>query len=159
MPLAFSITESMSGSHHFVDTSLGDASDRRLSLRIRCGGAIQSVLNPLSARFLNYDAEGVIRVEGLDETEVPCRGWLRLDYFRDHKIVYKLDFEHGGKPFQFTGEKTHIEFRRPLQLMRAHMTCHGAITDERGRIVSKSVIHSDPGQVANLLRSLRFSSV
>ena len=157
MPLAFSITESMSGSHHFVDSSLGDSVDRRLSLRIRWGGGVQSVFNPLSARFLNYDTQGVIVVEGLSDGEIPCKGWLRADYFRDHKIVYKLDFDHNGKPYQFTGEKTQVELRRPLQLMKAHMTCHGVITDERGRIVSKSVIHSDPGQVADLLKSLRLS--
>ena len=35
---------------------------------------------------------------GLSDGEIPCKGWLRADYFRDHKIVYKLDFDHNGKP-------------------------------------------------------------
>ena len=159
MALAFSITETMTGSHHFVEPSLGDGSDQSLIVRIRWGGELSAVLNPLSARFLNYDAEGSIFIEGLASEEIPCSGWLRLDYFRDHKIVYRLDFKHDGHVFHYTGEKTNVHLRRPLQLVKTHTTCYGAVTNERGQTISKSIIHFKPSSMPAFLRSLRLKLV
>lgn len=153
MGLSFQMTECMRGTHHFVDPARGDASDRSLYFRIRWSGQLASVLNPLSSEFLRYAAEGVILVEGLTSGEVPCNGTLVLDYVREHKITYALQFDH----YRFIGEKVDVRLTRPVMLIKTHTTCYGRIEDEQGKIISRSVVHFEPEDALGFLASTRVS--
>lgn len=155
MPFTFHIDEVMKGNHHFVDPSYGDATDRPCSFRLRWGAPLLASINPLSSRFMRYDASGVIEADGLTDGAVDCSGTLELDYFGDQKITYDLRFEARGRPFRYLGEKTHVDLRHPLLLIKTHTTCYGAITDDADRFVSKSVLHFDVFSVGKFARSLR----
>jgi hypothetical protein len=157
MAVVVRLTETMRGTHHFVDSSLGNAEDRKFYFRIQWGGAVSSVLNPLSPDFLRYDADGIIFVEGLDSSELRCKGSLELDYLREHKLTYRLNFEHQGRLFRYTGEKTNVRLTHPVMLVKTHTTCYGRIVDDQSRIVSKSVAHFEPESIAEFLTSFRLS--
>jgi hypothetical protein len=155
MPLAFKITETMRGAHHFVDPTRGEAIDRPMHFVIDWGAPIASSINPLSQRFMSYAASGVITVDGLTSGEVPCEGSLEIDYLGLRKIVYELVFQAGGQTFRYKGEKTNVDLLRPLQLVKTHTTCYGSIVDESGHIVSKSVVHFEPETMWPFLSSFR----
>jgi hypothetical protein len=157
MHLRFTITETMTGLHHFVDPALGDPADRRFYFRIVWGGRPTKVLNPLSPDFLFYDADGVVFAEGLGPDEIPCKGTLRLDYFGTRKITYTLHFDHGGHSYRYVGAKVNVDLRNPLMLVKTHTTCYGEVTDETGKVVSKSVLHFEPESMAAFLTSVRVS--
>jgi hypothetical protein len=158
MALMLSMTECMRGVHHFVDPALGDASDRELYFRIQWGAPLRAALNPLSPGFLRYQAHGAIFVQGLGAAELPCAGSLRLDYVREHKIIYDLRFEHEGRALRYLGEKTDVRLTRPLMLVKTHTTCYGRILDEAGRILSRSVVHFEPSATLQFLASTRLSA-
>jgi len=151
MGLSFQLTECMRGAHHFVDPVLGDASDRNLYFRIRWSGQLASVLNPFSSEFLLYQAQGAILVDGLTQGEAPCKGTLKLDYLREHKLTYTLVFDR----WRFIGEKLDVRLSRPVMLIKTHTTCYGRIEDERARIVSRSVVHFEPADAFGFLASTR----
>lgn len=155
MSIAFAITETMRGVHHFVDPARGPAVDRPFHFRIDWGAPITSSLNPLSGRFMRYEAEGELFADGLTPRIVACRGALAIDYLAEHTITYELDFEAEGKPWHFVGQKTDVRLLRPLQLIKTHTTCYGTITDDTGTIVSRSVVHFPPETTLPFLRSFR----
>jgi len=149
------ITETMRGVHHFVDPARGEANDRTFYFKIDWGGAPLEVLNPVSSRFLVFDAEGVILVAGLTEGEIPCRGMLTLDYFRARKLRYELDFLVDGEPYYYVGEKVNVDLRRPLLLIKTHTTCYGTLRNRDGAIVSRSVVHFEPEAMGPFIKSVR----
>lgn len=157
MALVVTLTETMRGTHHFVDPALGDGSDLEFYFQIRWGGVMATVLNPLAPGFLRYDAEGVIFAQGLHDSELPCRGELELDYLHQHKITYRLNFEHQGKLLRYFGDKTDVNLLRPIMLIKTHTTCYGRIVDEQDRILSRSVLHFEPESIARFLASVRVS--
>jgi hypothetical protein len=155
MTLSFTITETMSGVHHFVAPSQGDASDRAFYFRLDWGAERASQLNPWSPDFLEFPAQGVIFVEGLTSAEVPCQGTLKLDYFRSQTLTYTLDFEVAGKRHHFVGQKRKVNLANPLMLAKTHTTCYGTLTDAGGRIVSRSITHFEPETLPAFLSSFR----
>lgn len=157
MAWLLSVTETMQGCHHFVDPQLGDASERLIWFRIKWGGVPSMVLNPLSPRFLDYDCDGVIQVDGLTPTAVPCKGSLHLDYRRRHAISYRLAFEVDGRLFRFNGEKRDVRLDRPWMLVKTHTTCYGELLDDKRRIISRSVLHFEPAMAREFLMSMRLS--
>jgi hypothetical protein len=159
MTLAFSVTETMRGVHHFVDPARGPAVDRPLHFRIDWGAPIRTALNPLSGQFMSHRAAGELFAEGLTPHPVACSGTLVVDYFRRHTITYDLDFSCEGERFNFLGEKVDVWLRRPLQLVKTHTTCYGTITNGAGAIVSRSVLHFPPETMRSFLLSLRLRRV
>lgn len=157
MAWLLSISETMRGTHHFVDPQLGDASERPFWFRIRWAGIPTLVLNPLSPRFLDYDCDGVIHADGLTSIPVPCKGSLHIDYRRAHAISYRLTFEADGRLFRFNGEKRDVRLDRPWMLVKTHTTCYGEIVDDQRRVVSRSVVHFEPSTAIDFLKSLRLS--
>ncbi len=155
MPLAFHLDEVMRGSHHFVDPSYGDAAERPCWFRLRWGAPLLASINPLSSRFLRYDAAGTIVVDGLTDEPAACTGTLELDYFGDKKITYDLHFSARGSTYRYLGEKTDVDLRHPLLLIKTHTTCYGAVTDDAGQFVSKSVLHFDLEHMAQFARTIR----
>ena len=155
MPLAFKITETMHGSHHFVDPAHGEAVDRPMHFTIDWGAPIASSVNPLSNRFMRYEASGTVAVDGLTSGEVPCTGSLEIDYVGLRKIIYDLAFQADGQTFRYRGEKTNVDLLKPLQLIKTHTTCYGTIVREDGRILSKSVLHFEPETMWPFLSSFR----
>ena len=155
MPLSFTITETMSGLHHFVDPARGDANDRRFYFRLDWGARRPEQLNPFGDRFLVFEADGYVLVDGLTAGEVPCTGTLALDYFGRHTITYTLDFEVDGEPYHFVGEKVDVNPLRPVMLVKTHTTCYGTLTDATGTIVSRSVTHFEPSAIVPFLTSFR----
>lgn len=151
------ISETMRGSHHFVDPALGAATDHRFYFIIDWGGLPLEVLNPLSSMFMVFDAEGVILVEGLTDGEVPCTGKLTLDYFGSRSLRYELDFEVGDRGYSYVGEKVDVDLRKPLLLVKTHTTCYGTLRRDDGAIVSRSVVHFEPEAIVPFLRSVRLS--
>ena len=155
MPLSFTITETMSGLHHFVDPERGDANDRRFYFRLDWGARRPSQLNPFGQEFLSFEATGQILVDGLTAGEVPCTGTLELDYFGRHTITYVLDFAVDGESYHFVGEKVDVNPLHPLMLVKTHTTCYGTLTDSTGTIVSRSVTHFEPRTLVPFLTSFR----
>ena len=155
MTLAFSVTETMRGLHHFVDPSLGPPDERPMYFRIDWGAPIGSALNPLSDGFMRHQATGTLFAEGLTPEPVPCTGALAVDYLRDHTITYDLGFSCAGAPYRYVGRKTDVYLRHPLQLIKTHTTCYGAITDAQGRTLSRSVLHFPPETALPFLMSFR----
>jgi hypothetical protein len=155
MPLSFSMTETMSGLHHFVDPARGDAYDRRFYFRLDWGARRAAQLNPLAPEFLELEARGYLFCEGLTDGEAPCAGMLKLDYLGRHTITYVLDFEVAGASYHFVGEKIDVDLRRPLQLIKTHTTCYGTLTDAAGKVVSRSVTHFEPETLLPFLASFR----
>jgi hypothetical protein len=155
MALVFHVDEIMKGTHHFVDPSYGDAAERPCWFRLRWGAPLLASVNPFSSRFLRYDATGVIEVDGLTDGQADCTGSLELDYFGDKKITYDLCFTARGMSFRYLGEKTHVDLRHPLLLIKTHTTCYGAITDPGDHFVSKSVLHFDLRRMVEFARSIR----
>ncbi len=149
------ITETMRGTHHFVDPELGEATDRLFYFTIDWGGSPLEVLNPISSRFLLFEAEGVILVEGLTPAEAPCRGTLTLDYFGGQRLRYELDFEVEGENYFYVGEKVDVDLRKPLLLIKTHTTCYGTLRRGDGTIVSKSVAHFEPEAILPFIKSVR----
>jgi hypothetical protein len=149
------ISETMRGSHHFVDSALGEATDRGFHFIIDWGGAPLEVLNPFSSRFMSFDTEGVIFVEGLTDGEVPCTGKLTLDYIRSRSLTYELDFDAGDERYHYTGRKVDVDLRRPLMLVKTHTTCYGMLRRDDGSIVSRSVVHFEPEELLPFVRSVR----
>jgi hypothetical protein len=155
MPLSFTITETMSGLHHFVDPARGDANDRRCWFRLDWGARRAAQLNPFGDEFLVFAATGQIFVDGLTDSDVPCRGTIELDYFGRHTITYELDFDVDGEAYHFVGEKLDVNPLSPLMLVKTHTTCYGTLTDATGVIVSRSVTHFEPRALVPFLTSFR----
>jgi hypothetical protein len=155
MSLSFTITETMSGLHHFVDPARGDANDRRFYFRLDWGARRGGQLNPFGPEFLVFDAAGQILVDGLTTGEVPCTGTLELDYFGRHTITYALDFEVDGERYHFVGEKVDVNPLHPIMLVKTHTTCYGTLTDSTGTIVSRSVTHFEPSAIVPFITSFR----
>ena len=158
MPIRMQVTETMKGLHHFVDPALGDATDRPLWFRIHWSGTPGRVLNPLSGGFMTYDAAGEILVAGLTDGPAPCLGTFSIDYIRKRKITYDLTFDAGDHAYRYVGEKTDVNLLRPLQLIKTHTTCYGTVTRDDGVVVSRSVIHFDPGDLLSLVTSFKLGA-
>lgn len=155
MTLAFSVTETMRGVHHFVDPARGTAVDRPIRFRIDWGAPIRTSLNPLSGQFMRHRAAGEFYAEALTPHPVACEGTFVVDYFGQHKITYDLRFPCEGERFRFVGEKIDVWLRRPLQLVKTHTTCYGTVTNGAGVIVSRSVLHFPLETMRSFLLSLR----
>jgi hypothetical protein len=152
MAVRFDVHETMAGTHHFVDASRDQGKDREIYFRLRWGGALLAFL---ASRVKATDAEGIVFVGGLTDSEVPCAGTLRLDYFGEHNITYDLDFDVAGARYHLYAEKTGVLLHRPLELAKTHTTAYGTLTDARGEIVSRSVLHFDPQDLARFAGSVR----
>lgn len=157
MPIAFHANETMKGTHHFVTPALGPPTDRPCWFRLRWGAPLLESVNPFSSRFLRYDASGVFVADRLTDGPAACSGSLELDYFGDLKITYDLCFQVAGARYRFRGEKRDVDLRRPLQLIKTHTTCYGAITDDTGNVVSKSVLHFAPENLREFVASMRLA--
>lgn len=152
MALRFDISETMAGTHHFVDAAREPGKDREMYFRIRWGAPIASFV---TSRVKTSDADGTIFVGGLTDGEVPCRGTLSLDYVDEKKLAYELDFEVAGAPYHLSAAKVGVELARPLELAKTHTTAYGVVTDAKGTIVSRSILHFDPENLFRFARSLR----
>lgn len=159
MTIAFSVTETMRGLHHFVDPAWGPAVDRPIHFRIEWGAPLRASINPLSPQFMRYGARGEFFAEGFTPHPVACEGTFALDYFDRHTITYDLSFPCEGERYRFVGEKVDVWLRRPLQLVKTHTTCYGTVTNEAGVIVSRSVLHFPPETMRSFLLSLRLRRV
>lgn len=155
IPKSFSITETMKGDHHFVDPTIGSASDRLFYFRIEWQGAIPDSFDPRSTEFLIFDAQGVIFVSGLTAGELPCAGSLRLDYVRSKSLRYELDFDVDGEAYHYVGEKLDVNLLKPLLLIKTHTTCYGTLTRSDGSIISRSIAHFEPETALPFILSLR----
>lgn len=155
MPLSFRFTETMRGQHHFVDPAYGDSTDRLIWFRLNWGAPLLSALNPFSPDYFENAASGSISVQGLTSSLVPCEGHLRIDYLRHQRITYELNFENKNERFCFIGEKVDVDLRRPIELIKTHTTCYGAISNANGKVISKSVVHFPLDTTLRFLRSLR----
>jgi len=149
------LTETMRGQHHFVDPALGEPTDRPFSFRLVWGAELPVAMNPLDSRFMVFDATGTIDVDGLTDGGVPCEGTLRVDYLRERSIAYELDFALGDRRYRYSGKKVGIDLLRPIELVKTHTTCYGAIARDDGRVVSKSVAHFEPDELLPFLMSFR----
>ncbi len=155
MSVAFAISETMRGVHHFVDPTRGTAEDRLLYFHARWGAPIAASLNPLSAAFMRYEAKGDIFVQDLTSACSTCRGTIAIDYLRTFTIAYELEFEADGKVYRYAGKKTDVRLTRPLQLIKTHTTCYGKITNATNKIISRSVVHFPPETAVDVIRSFR----
>ena len=152
MALRFNISETMAGTHHFVDPARDPGKDREIYFRIRWGAPIGGFV---ASRVKESDCEGFVSVAGLTDGEVPCSGKLSLDYFGEHKLVYELDFEVAGARHHLHAEKVGVELRRPFELAKTHTTAYGTLTDAQGNVVSRSVLHFSPQDLGRFAMSLR----
>jgi hypothetical protein len=159
MPLAFHITETMTGLHHFVDPALGDAEERPCWFRITWGSALSTTARlALARKPLLHAFSGVVRVDGLTEGEAPCEGTLSLDYVKG-KITYDLSFRARGAPYTMQAEKVDVDLSRPVSLVKTHTTAYSAVRDREGRVISRGVLHFRPESMGQFVRSLRLGSV
>lgn len=159
MPLSFRITETMTGTHHFVEPALGDSAERPAWFRVTWGNALGTLVRQAASRRpLVHRFSGVVNVEGLTAGEVPCEGTLSLDYAKAQRITYDLAFRAAsGDPFTMFAEKVEVDLLRPLQLVKTHTTAYASIRDASGRVVSRAVLHFRPESLGTFVRSFRLS--
>ena len=155
MPLSFTLHETMKGLHHFTDPDYGDSKDRPITFELDWGGPLPSNILPTSPNFFAFEASGTIDVSKLTPSPTPCRGSLRLDYFETHTLAYHLEFQVEETPYTFTGEKIDVKLWHPIQLIKTHTTCYGAIAREDGTVVSRSVLHFPLSEMVSFLASFR----
>jgi hypothetical protein len=155
LPRTFAATEVMRGTHHFVDPALGGPEERLFYFRIDWTGALPAAFDPRSRRFLTFDTVGHVYVGGLTPAETPCRGTMKVDYFRSKTIRYDLSFEHAGETWRFEGEKVGVDLSNPVMLVKTHTTCYGTLRRGGGAVASKSVTHFEPQTIVPFLASFR----
>lgn len=150
--LGFTTTETMRGEHEFVPP-FGPPGKRSMEFRITWGPKrLGPWLDPAGEQFLASDLRGSVTIDGLCR-EAPCAGRIELRYFWDRTIRYVFDFEAGGKPYRFAGEKACI---RPWNLPWSHTTCFGTITRrDTGELVSTSVLRFRLRSLPSFLASFR----
>jgi hypothetical protein len=150
--VGFRITEVMSGTHELRD---GPPGPRPFSFDVTWGpDRLGEWANPFGAGFLWQPLEGRLTAEGLCE-RARCKGTLTLEYFARRRIRYELDFEAGGVPHRFVGEKVNI---RPWNLLVSHTTCTGTIVElATGRLVSTAVVTFKMRTLPSFLLSLRWA--
>jgi hypothetical protein len=148
MALRYELTEKMAGTHHFVDPAFGSPTDRECYFKLKWGTRL------LKAFGKSNDAKGVVFVDGLTPREAPCEGTLNLDY-PGKTLTYDLSFDQDGKRYRLVAVKHDVDLRRPVALVKTHTTAYGTLTDEKGNLVSKSVLHFALEDVPRLLGSLR----
>src|SRR5579883_2327065 len=153
MPLSIDVTETMRGEHELADPSAGSAGAHAMYFRLTWKNKVGALPWLLGRRVRPHDARGVIFVEGLTDGEVPCAGTLALDYFGEKKIVYELSFEARGKRYRLHAEKVNVDLRKPLALLKTHTTCYGTLTDDAGKVVSRSVLRFEKDALGPMLRS------
>lgn len=155
LPSSFQISEVMKGNHHFVDPDLGTANDHLFYYRLVWSGDFPTSLDPNNQEFLTFDAKGALFAGGLTPGEIPCRGTIRVDYFRSKTIRYDLEIILDGEKLFFVGEKRDVDLLHPVQLIKTHTTCYGTLTKEDGTIISRSVTHFEPKTLIPFLLSFR----
>lgn len=148
----FTITETMRGEHEFVPP-FGPPGKRPMEFRVTWGPKrLRTWLDSAGEQFLASDLRGSVTVDGLCR-EAPCAGRIELRYFRDRTIRYVFDFEAGGSPYRFAGEKAYI---RPWNLPWSHTTCFGSIArTDTGQLVSTSVTRFRLRSLPSFLASFR----
>jgi hypothetical protein len=157
MSLAFHLTETMSGLHHFVDAS-GGSDERPVSFRLTWGSGLAPSLGTLlRRRQMVHPCAGVVLVEGLTDGEAPCNGTLSIDYFGERSIVYSLGFAVGGRRFTLHAEKRGVDLSRPVSLVKTHTTAYMKICDAAGGVVSRGVLHFHGDSIGEFARSFRVS--
>ena len=156
MPLAFEVTETMTGRHHFVVPALGDADERPCWFRITWGNAFGATLRgALARRPITLPFRGVVCVEGLTEGEAPCEGTLTLDYVAAHRLRYDLAFEAKGERYTLRADKVDVHLARPVALIKTHTTAYLEVRDAAAKVVSRGVLHFRPESLASFVRSGR----
>ena len=135
-PLGFIMKEIMTGRHEF-ERGFGPEGKRPMEFRVTWGPEdAGAFLDSRDKEYMRSGLAGTVTIDGLC-SDAPCAGTLELRYFIDAKIVYRFEFETGGKSYRFLGEKRNI---RPWNLPVSHTTCYGELTEaESGRLVSRSV--------------------
>lgn len=152
--LGFRIKETMRGTHE-LQPGHGASGPRPFEFRLTWGpDNVTQWLDRSSDQFLSQSAEGTISVDGLCE-RAPCHGVLQMDYFREKKIRYELDFDVNGKGYRYVGEKVNI---RPWNLPVSHTTCFGTLIErETGQLVSTSVARFLVSMLPGFAASARLS--
>ena len=151
--LGFKIDENMVGTH----TLLGiEDLNGMLSLQysLTWGNTdLFKFFNPFSEEFLSGEAKGVFTARGL-VNKADCSGSIRLLYFTERKIRYRLFFQdEKGKHYRYDGEKKNIW---PWNLYITHFRCYGTITDlETNQIISESVVYFPYRQIMTFILSFR----
>lgn len=151
--MGFTIRESMTGTHTFVD-GRDDPGPHPFEFRLRWGPErLRDWLSPLSDRFLWQEAKGEVRAGGLCDWTA-CAGTLSLEYGRA-RIRYAFDFEVDGVAYRYTGEKRDL---RPWNLHRTHTTCYGELRElETDRLISTSTVRFRLRTTPRFLGSLRWA--
>jgi hypothetical protein len=134
--MGFHMNEVMTGYHQF-EPDFGEPGHRAMEFRVRWGTKeMLRWLNPTGDGFMVSELEGTVTIDGLCDA-APCVGSLALRYFSDQTLRYTFDFEAGGAPYHFVGEKVWL---RPWNLPWSHTTCFGRVTrKDDGVLVSTSV--------------------
>lgn len=134
--LGFLMKEVMTGRHEF-ERGFGPEGKRPMEFRVAWGPQdAGAFLDSRDKGHMKSGLAGTVTIAGLCD-DAPCAGTLELRYFTGAKIVYRFEFEAGGKLYRFHGEKRNI---RPWNLPVSHTTCYGELTEaETGRLVSRSV--------------------
>lgn len=148
----FRMLEVMTGEHEF-EPAFGDRGKRPMEFRVSWGASeVRSWADPRSDRFLVGDLEGSVTIDGLC-SGAPCRGTLELRYFEDDTIRYAFEFEAGGVPYRYVGEKMDI---KPWNLLWSHTRCFGRlIKADTGQLVSTSLTRFRLRSAPRFLASLR----
>ncbi len=151
--LGFHLTETMSGTHEFVNNA-GPEGEHRMKFVVTWGTKhLSNWLNPLSSGFMSNYLEGRIWVGGLVQ-DAPCHGTLDLRYFKDATLCYTIFFKgDDGTPYRYVGEKVNL---RPWNLHRTHTTCYGTITDlDSNKEISRSILYFRLDTAPSFLASFR----
>ncbi|MCS6983758.1 MAG: SDR family oxidoreductase [Leptospiraceae bacterium] len=150
-PIGFEIEEIMIGEHEFVDQE----GKLPIEFRVRWGATnLFHYANPFHPDFLKSKLQGFVSVGGLCEN-VPCEGFLKLNYFSDQTIRYDFSFTASGERWDFLGTKKQIY---PWNLPWSHTTLFGELRRRSdGKLISRSVMHFPPESAMEFLRSLRFA--
>ncbi len=151
--LGFHLTETMSGTHEFVNKA-GPDGEHPMKFTVTWGTKhLSEWLNPLSHQFMSNYLQGHISVGALVD-DAPCHGTLDLRYFQEAALRYTIFFKgDDGTAYKYVGEKVNL---RPWNLHRTHTTCYGTITNLNSNVeISRSILHFRLDTAPSFLASFR----
>jgi len=143
MPIGFKITETMSG-----------YDDWSCPFEFTVTWGIDDLKKILNRKILVFDLDGYVTRRN---RKLKCKGYLTVDYFEKHEILYLLyfnDYYHTGKDYTYVGRKINI---KPWNLLTSHTTCFGTIFDNKRQLQDSNVTFFKLKTIPKFLSSFRFT--
>ncbi|MEA3378081.1 MAG: hypothetical protein U9Q69_00425 [Nanoarchaeota archaeon] len=74
-------------------------------------------LNPNHSHAMLTDLKGAVTLENLCHDEPMYNGFLLLDFFKQHKLIYEFEFDIGDKGHYFYSGSKDLSIKEPITSM------------------------------------------